>query len=172
MNNLLLKGKLVNIRTVEETDAAFILSLRCDEEKSKFLHPTENNLSKQVQYINTHKSLDNEWYFIITNKQNKPIGTYRIYDLRKDSFCIGSWLMVKGATAGEVLEGDFLAKTLGFEKTGFSKFHFDVRKANKKVVKYHLLMGAQIVGENEQDYFFECTKEAFLKNKPKFLALL
>ena len=34
-------GKYVNLREVTVDDAEFILSLRCDENKSKFLHKTE-----------------------------------------------------------------------------------------------------------------------------------
>lgn len=163
-------GKNVNIRDVEVEDAGFILSLRCDKKKSKFLHKTEYNLSKQQAYINHYKTLDNEWYFIIEDKNCKPIGTYRIYDLKKDSFCIGSWLMVEAATPEQVIEGEYLVKMFAFEKTGFDKFHFDVRKENKKVIRFHKMLGAKIVDENDIDYFFECTKEDYLKKIKEFVS--
>ena len=44
-------GKYVNLREVTVDDADFILSLRCDENKSKFLHKTEYNLENQIAYI-------------------------------------------------------------------------------------------------------------------------
>lgn len=162
-------GKNVNVRDVEIDDADFILSLRCDDKKSKYLHKTEYNIQKQQDYIKHYKTLDNEWYFIIEDKNCKPIGTYRIYDLRKDSFCIGSWLMVETATPEQVIEGEYLVKMFAFEKTGFDKFHFDVRKENKKVIRFHKMLGAKIVDENDIDYFFECTKEDYLKNVEKFI---
>ena len=163
------EGTYVNIRPVNVNDAEFILSLRCDEKKSKYLHKTEYNIDKQVQYIERCLGLDNEWYFIITRKGGEPIGTYRIYDLKEDSFCIGSWLMVDGATPQEALEGEYLVKMFAFEKTGFDKFHFDVRKGNKKVLRFHQMLGAKITGETELDYLFECTKEDYLNNVAKFL---
>ena len=163
-------GKNVNIRDVEVEDAEFILSLRCDKKKSKFLHKTEYNLSKQQAYINHYKTLDYEWYFIIEDKNCKPIGTYRIYDLKKDSFCIGSWLMVEAATPEQVIEGEYLVKMFAFEKTGFDKFHFDVRKENKKVIRFHKMLGAKIVDENDIDYFFECTKEDYLEKIKEFVS--
>lgn len=162
-------GKYVNLREVGIEDAEFILSLRCDKKKSKFLHKTEYNMKKQQDYITHYKTLNSEWYFIIENKENKPIGTYRIYNLKEDSFSIGSWLMVDKANPFEVIEGEYLAKMFAFDITGFNKFHFDVRKENKKVVRYHKMMGAKIVAENDIDYFFECTKEDYLKNVQKFL---
>ena len=162
-------GKYVNIRQVKTDDAEFILSLRCDEKKAKYLHKTEYNVEKQKQYIERCLKLDNEWYFIITRKNGEPIGTYRIYDLKSDSFCIGSWLMVENCTPEEMMEGEYLVKMFAFEKTGFDKFHFDVRKDNKKVIRYHKMMGAVQTGETDIDYLFECTKEDYLKNIKQYL---
>lgn len=162
-------GKNVNIRDVEVEDAEFILSLRCDKKKSKFLHKTEYNIQKQRDYIKHYKTLDNEWYFIIENKENKPIGTYRIYDLKQDSFSIGSWLMVDKANPFEVIEGEYLAKCFAFNTTGFNKFHFTVMKENKKVIRFHKMLGAQIVGEDDIEYFFECTKDVYLSKIKIFM---
>jgi len=168
-NRPLRMGKYVNIRQVKTDDAEFILSLRCDEKKAKYLHKTEYNVEKQKQYIERCLKLDNEWYFIITRKNGEPIGTYRIYDLKSDSFCIGSWLMVENCTPEEMMEGEYLVKMFAFEKTGFDKFHFDVRKDNKKVIRYHKMMGAVQTGETDIDYLFECTKEDYLKNIKQYL---
>ncbi len=168
-DEIVLEGKYINIREVTSEDARFILSLRCDKEKSKYLHETEYDVQKQIEYISRVRSLNDEWYFIIENKEHKPLGTYRIYDLRSDSFCIGSWLMIDGCSYYETVEGEYLVKMFGFEKTGFNKFHFDVRKENKKVIRFHKLMGATRVGETEQDILFECTKNDYLKNVEKIL---
>lgn len=170
-SNRFIEGKYTNIRLVEIKDAEFILSLRCDDKKAMFLHKTEYNIEKQKEYIKNCLKKDDEWYFIIENKENKPIGTYRVYDLKADSFCIGSWLMVDGSSPLEVMEGEYLVKMFAFEQTGFQKFHFDVRKENKKVIRYHKMMGAKLVGETDLDYLFECSKEDYLKNITKFLSV-
>lgn len=157
-----LTGKYVTLREVTTDDAEFILSLRCNEEKSKFLHKTEYNIENQVNYINHYLSLSDEWYFIILNKKGERIGTYRIYDINKDSFSIGSWLMVDGVSFAECVESDYIIRTYGFEVLGYSKIHFDVRKGNKKVIRYHKMMGGRIVGETELDWLWEITKEEYL----------
>jgi len=162
-----MEGKYVNLREVTVDDAEFILSLRCNEEKSKFLHKTEYNIEAQVEYIRNCLNLDNEWYFIIENKNGEKIGTYRIYDVRKDSFCIGSWLLVNGTPAQEMLESDYLVRKFGFDTLKMDKIHFDVRKGNKKVIRYHKMVGAKIVGETELDYLFECKKKDYLNNIAK-----
>ena len=49
-----LQGKYVNLREVTVDDAEFILSLRCDPKKSKYLNPTEYNIPKQQEYIRNY----------------------------------------------------------------------------------------------------------------------
>lgn len=167
-----IEGKYVNLREAEIEDAAFILSLRCNEKKSRFLNKTENDLEKQTAYLKRYKTLDNEWYFIIENKNHDPLGTSRMYDVRGTQYTGGSWLMKDESLPEETLEGSILARQMAFEKLGFEKDCFDVRKANKKVVRFHKLWGSKIVSENEIDYFFEMTRDIFMQNKQRFLDLL
>lgn len=158
-----LTGNYVSLREVTVDDAEFILSLRCDEKKSKFLHKTEYNVDAQKKYIERYLSLSDEWYFIIERKDGERIGTYRIYDVQGDSFCIGSWLMVDGVSPQESFESDYLVRMYGFDVLGFKKIHFDVRKDNKKVWKYHKSLGAKKVGETELDFLWEVTREEYVE---------
>lgn len=167
-----LQGKYINLREITVDDAQFVLDLRCDEKKSRFLHKTENNLQKQIDYIKRYLTLDNEWYFIIEDKNHKPLGTVRIYDVEGEKYTGGSWLMIDGASAQQTVEGDFLMKEYSFDVLGFKKNCFDVRKENKKVVRFHKLCGAKIVDENDIDYFFELSKEDFEKNKTRIIGTL
>lgn len=167
-----IEGKYVNLREAEIEDAAFILSLRCNEKKSRFLNKTENDLEKQTAYLKRYKTLDNEWYFIIENKKHDPLGTCRMYNVCGTQYTGGSWLMKDGSLPEETLEGAILARQMAFEELGFEKDCFDVRKANKKVVRFHKLWGSKIVSENEIDYFFEMTRDIFMQNKQRFLDLL
>lgn len=161
-------GKYVTLREVTIDDADFILLLRCDENKSKFLHKTEYNLENQVAYIKRYFDLSDEWYFIIENKKGERIGTYRIYDVQGDSFCIGSWLLIDGVSPAESFESDWLLRMYGFDVLGFKKIHFDVRKGNKKVIAYHKMVGARITGETELDWLWEITREEYV-NKAEML---
>jgi len=163
-----LEGKYVNLREVELDDAAFILALRCDEKKSRFLHKTENNLQKQIDYLKRYKTLDNEWYFIIENKQHEPLGTSRIYDVKEKQYTGGSWLMKDGSLPEEAIEGALLAREMAFERIGFEKDCFNVSKGNNKVIRFHKLSGAKVVAENDIDYFFEITRETYNQHKKLF----
>jgi len=167
-----LEGKYVNLREVKLDDAAFILSLRCDEKKSRFLHKTENNIQKQIDYLKHYKTLDDEWYFIIENKKHEPLGTVRIYDVQGNQYTSGSWLMKEGVLPEETIEGDLLLGQYAFEVLGFKKSVFDVRKNNKKVVRYHIFSGAKIIKETDEDYIFEANEGTYHQKKEKLLSML
>ena len=167
-----LEGKYVNLREVEIDDSAFILSLRCDEKRARFLHKTENNLEKQINYLKHYKTLDKEWYFIIENKQHEPLGTSRIYNVSEKQYTSGSWIMKGGCSPEEVLESTLLGNCFAFEKCGFEKDCFDTRKENIKVVRFHKICGAKIVAEDDTDYFFEITRSDFEKVKFRLYEML
>ncbi len=165
-------GKFINLREITVDDAEFVLKLRCNDKKSRFLHKTEYNLEKQVDYIKNYLKKNNEWYFIIENKEHTPIGTIRIYDVEGDKYTGGSWLMIDGSTPQEAVEGDLLMKEYSFDVLGFNKNCFEVNKNNKKVVRFHKICGTKIVGEDEENYYFELTKDDFEKNKEKLFQIL
>lgn len=167
-----LEGKYVNLREAEVEDSEFILSLRTDPKKSRFIHKTDPDLQKQIDYMKRYKTLDDEWYFIIENKQHEALGTSRLYDVQGSQYTGGSWLMKDGSLPEETLEGVLLGRQIAFETLGFEKDFYDVRKANKKVVRFHKMCGAKIVDENEIDYFFEMTKADFEAIKPKLYGML
>ena len=100
----MLQGKHVNLREVTLDDAAFILELRTNDKKSRFLHKTENDLQRQVDYLTHYLTLDDEWYFIIENKKHEPLGTIRIYDVHYPRFTGGSWIMKEGSTPRSLLK--------------------------------------------------------------------
>ena len=58
-SDMSLSGKYVNIREVTVDDAEFILSLRCNEAKAKYLHRTEYDIDAQKQYICNYLTKDN-----------------------------------------------------------------------------------------------------------------
>lgn len=168
----MLQGKYVNLREVKLDDAAFILELRTDAKKSRFLHKTDHNLQKQIDYLKRYLTLDNEWYFIIENKKHEPLGTIRIYNVQGIRFTGGSWIMKDGATPQESFEGDLLLKRYAYEALNFEESIFDVRKDNIKVVRYHKICGSEIIDETDLDYIFRSTKLIYIKNKRHLFCML
>lgn len=160
---MLLESKSIRLRFVEETDAEFILKLRLDEKYNQFLSAVTADLQSQKDWIKKYKNDEKDkkqFYFIIERLDGTPCGTVRVYDLKQDSFCWGSWILNEDKTRYAALESAFLVYKFGFEVLGFKKSHFDVMKGNERVISFHKKMGAVQTGEDEQNYYFEITNSA------------
>lgn len=164
--------KTIGLRLVEEQDAEFILSLRLDERYNRFLSGVTPDVEAQKAWIRKYKSDEAaglQYYFIIERLDGTPCGTIRIYDLRPDSFCWGSWILNDNKTRYAAIESALLIYEIGFEQLGFAKSHFDVMKGNEGVIAFHKRMGAEVVGEDEQNYYFEITRESVEKARVAML---
>ncbi|WP_260620603.1 GNAT family N-acetyltransferase [Pseudomonas protegens] len=160
--------KSIRLRLVEELDAGFILSLRLDQRYNRFLSEVTADLEAQKSWIRKYKEDELaglQYYFIIERLDGVPCGTVRIYDLRPDSFCWGSWILNENKTRHAAIESTLLVYDLGFSHLGFDKSHFDVMKANAGVVAFHKRMGAVVVKEDEQNYYFEITKASVERSR-------
>ncbi|MFT7452046.1 MAG: RimJ/RimL family protein N-acetyltransferase [Patescibacteria group bacterium] len=161
-----LQYKNIQLRLVEPSDAEFILSLRLDYKYNRYLSKVAGNVEDQRNWIENYKSDEAsgiQYYFVIERLDGTPCGTIRIYDIRDESFCWGSWILNHNKTKYAALESAFLIYRYGFDLLGFEKSHFEVIKENVGVVNFHKRMGAQIVQEDEVNFYFEITKDAVRK---------
>lgn len=157
---------------VDSTDASFIISVRTDERKSRFISPTDTDIQNQIAWIDQYKVREKEgkeYYFIGIDEAGERFATYRVYNIKSDSAEIGSWVTKPGYNkAQNSVKLDILMKEFVYEVLGFSKLTFEVRKNNKSVLKYHKMFGPMIVQETENDIFFLLNKEDFYFNRNKF----
>lgn len=166
-----IEGKNINFRIIEVCDAEFVISLRTDKQKNKYISKIDSNIEKQREWIRSYKEREKnglEYYFVIELKNGENIGLIRAYDFRNDSFCYGSWVIKNGAPYYVAIESQLMIYDFGFNHLGFKKSHFDVRKENIEVIRFHKFMCAEIVGESELDYYFNMTKNIFDVTKLKF----
>ena len=173
--NIQLKSKNVNLRLVEESDAQFILELRLNDSLNRYLSTVDDNLSKQIKWINNYKKRETqkeEFYFIIENKKNELIGSVRLYDFLENSFSWGSWILNNKKSPTSAIESALLVYQFGFNDLSFQKSHFEVMKKNKNVISFHEKWGAQRTGENTDYIFFEITNKAVEKIRQKFNKIL
>ncbi len=170
-----LMSKTVSLRLIESSDADFVLKLRLDDRYNQFLSSVSSDVSAQREWIQRYKSDEakgTQFYFIIERNDGKPCGTIRIYDLRQDSFCWGSWILNEDKTRYAALESAFLIYEFGFDSLGFKKSHFEVMKGNEKVISFHKKMGAVQVGEDAENFYFEISKESVEFNKSALMQRL
>ena len=165
-------GKNIDLRPVEIEDAEFILALRLDPELNQYISPVENDLEKQREWIKSHRLYSRDFYFIIQNKKQKPVGTIRVYDIKDSIFCWGSWIVVPEARRYASFESAILLYRFVFLGLGLQATNFDVRKENKRVVNFHSKLGATIFDETNLDYLMTYTKNTFLERQDEYQAVI
>lgn len=146
-------GKTLTFRDASVDDATFILSLRTDEIKSRYLSAVSADLNAQQAWLEGYAKSENQAYFII-EYQNEPIGTIRLYDAQEDSFCWGSWILKDGRPSQAAMESALMVYSYAVNDLGFQASHFDVRKGNERVWKFHERFGARRILETDLDYFY------------------
>ena len=149
-------------------DAEFIIGLRTDPEKSKHLSVTSNDIDKQKDFISKYLKSQTEFYFVICDWKWNRLGTIRIYDIRDDSFCWGSWLLSKEAPKNAAIESALLIYDFAFFSLHYAGAHFDVRKENERVVDFHKRFGASIVDEDALNYYFQYDCAAYVAARKKY----
>jgi len=168
---MILIGKNINLRTVEPLDAEFIYLMRQNQNKTKYLSKVTGTVESQKEWIKNYKQRENvqkEFYFVIESKVEEKLGLVRMYDFKEGSFCWGSWLIKADAPKSTAIESALQIYEFGFYNLGFKKSHFDVRKGNNKVIGFHQRFGANIVAEDELDYFFNFEKSDYDITKEKY----
>ena len=156
-------GNKINLRNANESDSEFVLKLRLNPKLSKYLNPTSPHLKDQLHYFSRYKNDTSSAYFIIEDKNNNKIGTVRIYNQISSSFEAGSWIMDEGVPIFFSFESALIVYIYALDYLNFEKAHFEVRKENRSVWKFHLMCGAKIVDEDELSYYFSLSNESLKK---------
>lgn len=167
----MLNSQTIKLRLIEESDAEFVLGLRCDAKLNKYLSPVQGNIQQQIEFIRNYKKDEHagrQFYFIIERRDNGVrCGTVRLYDFKGKSFCWGSWILNQDKTRMAALESALLVYEYGFEILGFESSHFEVAKANDKVISFHERLGALRTKEDEINIYFNITAGQFKTAKTK-----
>lgn len=164
----------VDLRYVEIDDAEFILSLRLDKNKNKYLSSVGDDLEIQKEWIAAYKRREkdgSEYYYVIeerNDKRHESLGVVRLYNFKESSFCWGSWILKDGAPAYAAIESALNIYEEAFFSLFFLRSEFDVRKQNMKVVNFHKRFGATIIGEDELNYYFNLEKATYINKKNKY----
>ncbi len=152
-------GNQLRLRNTDTSDAAFILSLRTDPKKGRFISPTGPELDQQIAWLENYARAPDQAYFIVEDKAGDKIGTFRLYDPLGDSFCIGSWIMREGVPAPYAVESLIMLYRYALMELGFNRSYFAVRKANRSVWRFMERFGAVRTHETDSDYCYETQRE-------------
>jgi RimJ/RimL family protein N-acetyltransferase len=160
-------GRNIVLRNARPDDAEFIVSLRTDPAKGKFLSATSPDVTAQVAWLEAYADDDSQVYFIIEDKAGVRHGTVRLYDQRGPSFSWGSWILADGRPSGFAVESALMVYHFGLA-LGFTAAHFDVRIGNESVWQFHERFGAVRTGEAGPDYFYAISRDAMQASFNKY----
>ncbi len=163
-------GHEVTFRLARPADASFILSLRTDSRLNEHLSSVDHDLEKQITWLQDYRAREDrgeEFYFVIS-RNGESVGTVRLYDVQEDSFCWGSWVIVPGTPPSVALRSAALIYDFGFNALGFRFSHFDVRKGNGSVNRFHQRTGAIVISEDSENFYYQIDKATALNATSKW----
>jgi hypothetical protein len=160
----------LNFRLVTEDDAEFIVRLRTDKKLARYISHTDNSVANQVNWIKNYKRREEEgkeYYVLFEDAQTGPLGVFRLYKIEGDHFTAGSWLVKPDSEEFAALKSDLFLLIFGFEDLKMNRCFIDVRKDNKKLVRYHKMF-FRLIGEDENNLYLDMDKAAY-EHKRKYL---
>lgn len=153
----------LQMRLARPSDADYLYSLRIDPKLNQHLSPPPPSVDAQREFLERYmerEAANREFYFVMKNRATgADCGAVRIYDLRENSFCWGSWILDSGKPRLAAVESALFIYDFAFGVLGYQSSHFDVRKDNSRVISFHERFGAQKQGENDLDIFFVLPRE-------------
>ena len=147
-------GPRLRFRDATPGDAEFILALRLDPRKGEHLSRTDPEVAAQRRWLEAYAGDPSQVYFVIEDGGGQAVGTVRLYDARRASFCWGSWILADQAPRSSAVESTLMVYAFALA-CGFTRAHFDVRRGNEKVWQYHERFGAVRVGEDALNFYYE-----------------
>lgn len=154
-----ISGRNLVFRPAQPDDAAFILTLRTDAVKGQHLSATANDLERQRQWLRDSAKDPEQLYFMIEDRQGDRCGTVRLYNRQDESFCWGSWILKDGCPSSHSIESALMVYRYALF-LGFRAAHFEVRKGNESVWRFHERFGATRVGADADSYHYRLAPEA------------
>lgn len=164
-------GDTLSFRNATVSDAAFILSLRTDADKGRYLSAVGGSLAEQEGWLERYALATDQAYFVI-EYQSQPIGTVRLYDPQGDSFCWGSWILKTTRPSHAAMESALMVYAYALDHLGFEAAHFDVRRGNERVWKFHERFGAVRSAESELDFFYQLNGTAIAASRERYRRFL
>lgn len=156
-NSLICLGDKINLRTVEEKDAEFILQLRNKKELKKYISDTNISLEQQKEWIKNYKIREEngrEFYFIVEDKNKIPCGTVRIYEVEENRCTWGSFILDSSRPNGASFETILLSINFIRFNLRIKNIYLDVRKENLKAIHIYEKFGFIKIKEDSLNYYY------------------
>ena len=176
-SNFVLKKYGLDVRFVNTEDAQFIVDLRTDPSRSRYISYTDNSVESQIKWIKSYKEREKlglDYYFIYSY-EGIAAGVNRIYDINNNHFVHGSWVFSDAVPPFCSLAAAIIAREIAFDTLGMDE-EIDtvgIHEDNKGVIQVSKMLGVNFFGKRESDIgtfiLGRLPKETFNLNKKNIL---
>lgn len=141
-HSIILNGYGCRLRPVKIEDAQTIIDLRRRPSTMPFLGDTSPNIQDQIIWLERYFLRENEYYWMIEDEgqDGVAVGTFSLYDVIGKAGTVGRWVQSANASFSAVAP-TLLVYRFAFEVLGLEKLDFNVVCSNKKVLRFHRLLG-------------------------------
>ena len=144
-HDVALEGFAFRLRPVEVGDAAGIVELRRDPDRSRFIHETPPSVEAQVRWLEDYFGRDGDYYWAVERlSDGRTEGFLGLYDVDGDRAEWGRWVLRPGSLAAA--ESAWLVHEAGFGRLGLDTLITRTLADNQPVVSFHARYGAETVG--------------------------
>ncbi|MCG8422627.1 MAG: GNAT family N-acetyltransferase [Proteobacteria bacterium] len=156
-------GKTVNLRSMEESDAEFVLGLRLNPELNRFINPTDPSVDKQKDWIDRTLAKQDDYPMMIETNDGRPLGTIAAYNIDKSrsQFEWGRWVIDPTAPPFTPVESAGLIYHFGFFTLDLDFAILGVQQENTSVRRFHENFGCQKIDSDDTAVWYGLTKERF-----------
>lgn len=171
----ILKGKYVSLRSIDIEDAEFALALRQDPVITRYLPRLNITLDQQIDWIKKQRVTEGDYFFLVSNQDNNPIGVIGLYDIQDGCGETGR-IAVKG-NAFQSIEAQLLCFDFAFNQLHLERTINYVYQENTSAMRFSQLFGSEIVSTNIDNTGMTridgvITKESFTKSRSRITSML
>ena len=157
----------LKVRLINENDAGFILSLRANPSKTKYMLTLDSEIESQKKWILEYKIREKEgldYYFIYYKDNEKPIGLNRAshLDYKTKTVKSSSWIAVEGLKY-EPLIMILLGNEIAFNLIGIDSTWGELHKNNSSAFKILKLFGYKFKDIGTEYYRSSLLKSDFFE---------
>lgn len=137
-HDLIVVGYAFRLRPIGDADAPFVLELRSNPQRNRFLHATPSSLEAQLAWLAQYYERPGDYYFVVERQHDDlPEGLISIYNIdaagRTGEW--GRWILRPGSLAA--VESAWLIYRCAFEQLGLEEVFSRTVADNASVVSFH-----------------------------------
>lgn len=141
LHDLTLDGVALRLRPVRLDDAARIVELRRDPDRSRYLHETDPSVEAQVRWLQSYFDRPDDFYWAVERLADGGTeGFLGVYDVDGDAEW-GRWVLRPGSLAAA--ESAWLVHEAAFGLLGLESVLSRTLTENASVVAFHARYGAR-----------------------------